>query len=59
LTRAGFKNRFIAELTAITGGEYEPFFEFAAMSAWETYRKYSEDMTPEDHAREEAEAWGR
>jgi hypothetical protein len=58
LTKAVFKNRFIAGMTAITG-QYEAYFEFTASAAWDTYKEDPGDMTPEDHAREEVSEWGK
>jgi hypothetical protein len=56
LNQADFKNRFIAKMIKIIG-QYEPYFEFAAMGAYSMYKEDPEDMTPEDHASDEYSLW--
>jgi hypothetical protein len=58
LTKADFKNRFIARMSEIRG-QYEPYFEFTATAAWEMYKEDPDDLTPEEHAEEEISEWGR
>jgi hypothetical protein len=58
LTKAEFKNRFITHMTKIMG-QFENYFEFTAVAAWDMYKEDPDDMTPEDHAREEISEWGR
>jgi hypothetical protein len=58
LNQADFKNRFIAKMIAIIG-QYEPYFEFAAMGAWDMYKEDPDDMAPEGHAEAEYECWTR
>lgn len=57
IKKADFKNLFIARMTEIIG-KYEAYFEFAATSAWTSYKEDPDDMTPGEHAEEEIMEWG-
>lgn len=58
LKKAEFKNRFIAEMTEIMG-QYEAYFEFAAVAGWGWYKVNPEVETPESLAREDVSEWGK
>jgi hypothetical protein len=56
MDKSDFKKRFVARMIGIMG-QYEPYFEFAATSAYDNYLDDPEDNTPEGHADVEVEEW--
>ncbi len=62
LDKAEFGQRFIKRMAVNLGRHADRYRQSAiesAEGAWEMYQEDPEDMTPEEHADDEVEEWGR